>query len=123
MQQILDIGDSYRVQLVWKLPDYDFIRAVYDVTVLEIDRFEERYLVNIDSMYGGVQEAPDGKARPQAEMTLPLWKNAVGFVGQAIRLPYESTDGRPLHLKFTTLTGEHSFFTRHTPPDSAEPSS
>lgn len=115
VQTILEIGDSYQVQLVWKLPDFDFMRAVYQVTVCEIDRFEERYLVKIDGLAGGVQEAPDGSPRPPEEMTKQLWRHVVDFVGNYIRLPYESTDGRPLHLKFATLSGQHSFFTRHNP--------
>ncbi len=109
----LAVGDSYQVQFVWKLPNYDFVRAFFQVTVDEIDHFEERYVVTLDALLGGRQEAADGSLRPEAEMTKPLWGQIVGFIGRKVRLPYESAEHQPLHLKYPTLTGEHNFFSRY----------
>ena len=113
MEDRLEIGGTYHVHFVWKLPDYDYIRAVFMAEVVEIDLFEERYVARLKEMVGGRQEAPDGSIRPNSEMTLPLWKQVVGFAGRRVRLPWESADGKPIHLKYTTLTGEHNFFSRY----------
>ena len=108
----LGVGDSYRLHFVWKLPDYDYIRAIYAVTVRSVDTYEERYVVTLDALVGGRQERPDGSMRPQEEITQELWQRVIGFVGNKVRVPYESTDGRPLHMRYPTLIGEHNFFER-----------
>ena len=113
---IFKIGDSYKIHYVWRLPNDDYIRALFKVTVVEVDLFEERYLARIDALEGAVQEAPDGSRRPAEEMDKVLWRNVLSFVGNLIRVPYESADGRPLHIKYPTLTGEHDYFTKHNRP-------
>jgi hypothetical protein len=35
------------------------------------------------------------------------------LVGRKITIAYEADDGRALHMRLTTLTGEHNFFTRY----------
>ena len=112
MEKKFEVGDQYRVQFVWKLPNYDFMRVFFEVSILEIDLFEERFVVRLESMVGGRQEAPDGSMRSEDEMAKPLWGRVVGFIGRKVRLPFESAEGHPLHLKYPTLTGEHNFFTR-----------
>ncbi len=112
MENKLAIGDNYQVQFVWKLPNYDYLRAFFSVTIDEIDIYEERYVVTLDALLGGRQEAADGSIRAVDEMSKPLWANIVGFIGRKVRLPYESADKQPMHLKYPTLTGEHNFFSR-----------
>jgi hypothetical protein len=35
------------------------------------------------------------------------------LVGCKITIAYEADDGRTIHLRLATLTGEHNFFTRY----------
>ncbi len=101
------------MQFVWKLPDGDFIRAVFRAVVLDTIPAADKYLVRLEELLAGRQETKDGNMRPKEEMTLPYWVMVREIIGNQVSLAYESADGRPLHMRLSTLTGEHDFFSRY----------
>jgi len=113
MQAQYNINDSFRIHFVWKLPNEDFARAIFMVNVTEIQPQEDRYLVQLTKLIAGVQEAPDGTARPQAEYDKQWWANIVALQSRYIQIAYEAADGRPLYMRLPTLTSEHTFFFRY----------
>ena len=113
------IGEHFTVQFVWRLPDDDYLRAVFRVLVRDLDPEDARYIVTLEALIAGRQEAPDGSARPVEAHSRPHWTRVGSFVGQRIRLAYEADDGRALHMRYATLSGEHDFFRRYDGPADA----
>jgi hypothetical protein len=50
--------------------------------------------------------------RPVAALTQEYWALVGRLQGRRVTIAFESDDGRPLHLRLETLTGEHNFFFR-----------
>jgi hypothetical protein len=112
MQPTYRPGQRFHVQFVWQAPEGDFLRAVFEVEVLGIDPKLDRYLLRLERLVAGRQEAVDGTARPEGEVSKEHWALVGRIIGKKIYLAYEADDGRPLRLRFATLTGEHTLFSR-----------
>jgi hypothetical protein len=109
-------GRTFSLQLVWQLPDGDFLRAIFEAEVLALDPSLDRYLLRLQRLVAGRQEAPDGTPRAEAELSSDYWPLVGRIIGKKIHIAYEAADGRPLRLRLATLTGEHTFFTRLDDP-------
>lgn len=110
----LAIGDSYDIQFVWQLPDEDYIRAVFVARVLDIIEPAQKYFVRLESFRAGRQESADGtQYRSKPERSATYWPLVIDLIGKRATLAWETADGRPLHMRLTTLTGEHDFFRRY----------
>ena len=107
------VGEWFAVQFVWKLPDGDYIRAVFRAEILDTIPAADKYLVRLVELLAGRQEDEDGVMRPKEEMTIPYWVLVRQLIGNQVTLAYEVEDGRALHMRLTTLIGEHDFFTRY----------
>lgn len=107
------VGEWFPVQFVWKLPDGDYIRAVFRAEILDLIPAADKYLVRLEALLAGRQETQDGEMRPKEEMTIPYWVLVRQIIGNQVTLAFEVEDGRPLHMRLTTLIGEHDFFTRY----------
>ncbi len=107
------VGEWFAVQFVWKLPDGDYIRAVFRAEILDTIPAADKYLVRLAELLAGRQEDKDGVMRPKEEMTIPYWVLVRQIIGNQVTLAYEVEDGRALHMRLTTLIGEHDFFTRY----------
>lgn len=107
-----DVGQSFTVQFVWRIPEGDFLRAIFQAEVLKLDSVSGKYVVSLDSFVAGRQETPEGGMRPLEDVAEPYWAEVAALVGRRISLAYEADDGRPLWLRLETLTGEHNFFSR-----------
>jgi hypothetical protein len=114
MDNVLDIGQQFRVQFVWHLPDGDYIRAVFTAEILNRIDEAENYLVQLKAFLAGRQETDEGEMRPVEAVTREYWAMVDKLTGQIISIAFEAADGRPLHLRLETLTGEHDFFRRFT---------
>ena len=101
------------MQFVWKLPDGDYIRAIFRAEILDTIPGADKYLVSLAELLAGRQETKDGEMRTKEEMTIPYWVLVRQIIGNRVTLAYEVEDGRPLHMRLTTLIGEHDFFTRY----------
>lgn len=108
----LNLGDQYEVQFVWQLPTGDYLRTVFSAEVLKIEEAQMRYIALLRAWVAGRQETPEGIPRPVEEWDRALWQTVLSFVGHKVKLSYESATGRPLYLRYDTLTGEHDFFYR-----------
>lgn len=106
------VGESFRVQFVWKTPDGDFLRAIFDTEVLLLDPVSDKYVIRLTKFVAGRQEDNKGEARSVSELALDYWSLVNDLTGQKISLAFEAGDGRPLWLRLETLTGEHNFFRR-----------
>jgi hypothetical protein len=116
-----DVGQSFQVQFIWRLPDKDFIRAIFRVEVLLQDDVSDKYVVRLNEFVAGRQETAAGETRDLDQVARGYWALVDGLVGRRISLAYEVDDGRPLWLRLDTLTGEHNFFRRlnELPPELA----
>ena len=106
------IGDSFSIQFVWHLPNGDYVRAVFTADVLAIDKVAEKYTIFLRELIAGRQESAAGQMRPTAALTREYWELVGRLQGRRIIIAFEGADGRPLHLRLETLTGEHNFFFR-----------
>lgn len=107
-----DIGESFRVQFVWKIPDNDYLRAIFSAEVLHLDSVADKYVVRLTEFLAGRQETKDGEIRSIDQVNKDYWLLINDLTGKKISLAFETDDGRPLWLRFATLTGEHNFFRR-----------
>ncbi|MCP4420280.1 MAG: hypothetical protein GY805_27050 [Chloroflexi bacterium] len=107
------VGEWFPVQFVWQLPDGDYIRAVFRAQILDIIPAADKYLVQLEELLAGRQESKDGEMRPKEKMTIPYWVLVRKIIGNKVTLAYEVDNGRPLHMRLTTLIGKHDFFTRY----------
>lgn len=107
------VGDVFLLQFVWRLPDGDIIRALFQVDVLATINVAEKYMVRLTKLVAGSQESATGEGRDKAQFNRPYWALVVRLVGNRITVAWEAADGRALHMRLATLTGEHDFFTRY----------
>ena len=107
-----DIGQSFPVQFVWKLPNGDYLRAVFEVDVVGHVEEADKYIVRLRQLIAGRQETAEGEMRPLEAYSREYWRLVGQLTGNKITVAYEVDDGRPLHLRLATLTGEHNFFWR-----------
>lgn len=107
-----DVGQSFRVQFVWRLPDGDFLRAFFDCEVMHQDSVSDKYVLRLNEFSAGRQESSSGVMRAFPEVNKQYWAKVVDLEGNKISLAFEADDGRPLWLRLETLTGEHNFFRR-----------
>jgi hypothetical protein len=106
------VGENFQVQFVWRIPNDDFLRAIFRAEVLLIDDISDKYVVRLTDFISGRQEAPDGSMRSLEEVARDYWALVNQLKGRKISLAFEADDGRPLWLRLETLTGEHNFFRR-----------
>ena len=108
-----EVVDSFPLQFAWQLPDGDYIRAVFKAEVLDLVPEADKYVVRLNKLVAGRQENEDGELKPQETFSSEYWSIVEGLVGRKITIAYEADDGRAIHLRLATLTGEHNFFTRY----------
>jgi hypothetical protein len=77
-----------------------------------LDELSHKYVVNLAEFVAGRQEDSRGDMRSPEEVSRDYWAKVINLTGHKIAVAYESDDGRPLWLRFETLTGEHNFFSR-----------
>jgi hypothetical protein len=106
------VGETFRLQFVWRLPSDDYLRAIFNAEVLMLDELSNKYVVSLSEFVAGRQENNQGEMRSSDEVAHDYWALVAQLVGKTIAIAYESDDGRPLWLRLETLTGEHNFFRR-----------
>jgi hypothetical protein len=106
------VGDLFPIQYVWKLPDGDFLRAVFEAEVLHLDDFTDKYVLRLRRLLAGRQEQADGAVKPVEALSREYWELVGRIPGKKVSVAFEVDDGRPLWLRLTTLTGEHKYFDR-----------
>ena len=118
-ETILSEGESFPAHFVWKLPDGDYLRAVFAAEILSLDWRMERYMVRLGQLQAGRQETPAGEARPEREVNRLYVALVRRLIGRRVQLAFEAVDGRPLLMRLPTLTGEHNFFFRYDTDEEA----
>lgn len=106
------VGEIFQVQFVWRIPNGDFLRAIFTAEVLLLDDISDKYVVRLTEFVSGRQEAPDGSMRSLDDVARDYWALVNELEDRKISLAFEADDGRPLWLRLETLTGEHNFFRR-----------
>jgi hypothetical protein len=107
------IGESFLLQFAWRLPDGDYLRAVFDARVLDLVPEADKYLVRLEQLTAGRQEDENGQMRPTAEFSRDYWRLVGQLIGRKLTVAYEADNSRAFHMRLATLTGEHNFFTRY----------
>lgn len=108
-----NIGETFAAQFAWRLPSGDYIRAVFEAEVLDLVPPAEKYVVQLNKLIAGRQEDPEGNLRATEAFTRSYWALVGQLVGRKITVAYEIDDGRALHMRLETLTGEHNYFYRY----------
>ncbi len=108
-----EVGDSFPLQFAWRLPEGDYIRAVFQAEVLDLVPEADKYLARLNRLVAGRQENEDGELKPQETFSSEYWPLVESLVGRKITIAYEADDSRAIHMRLATLTGEHNFFTRY----------
>ncbi len=107
------IGEAFPLQFAWRLPQGDYLRVVFDAEVVDFVPQADKYIVILRRLMAGRQEDADGILRPTAVYSKEYWELVRGLIGRKITVAYEASDGRALHMRLETLTGEHNYFTRY----------
>ncbi|MCL4264578.1 MAG: hypothetical protein KJ069_15245 [Anaerolineae bacterium] len=107
------VGDTFLVQFVWRLPEGDIIRALFRAEVLSVIDAAEKYMVRLLELVAGSQESSTGEGREKEDFAKPYWALVVRLVGKRVTVAWEVADGRALTMRLATLTGEHDFFRRY----------
>lgn len=107
------IGESFPLQFAWRLPEGDYLRAVFQAEVLDLVPEADKYIARLNKLEAGRQEDELGKLRPSEQFTKEYWALVADLVGRKITVAYEADDGHALYMRLATLTGEHNFFTRY----------
>ena len=106
-------GESFPVQFAWRLPDGDYLRAVFRAEVLDFVPAADKYVARLTELIAGRQEDEEGVLRPSDQFNREYWGLVGRLVGQKLTIAYEVEDGRAVHLRLATLTGEHNYFFRY----------
>lgn len=108
-----DIGQTFPLQFAWRLPEGDYLRAVFNAKVLDTVPQADKYVVTLTELVAGRQEDPTGELRPTEAFSRVYWGLVGELLGRKITVAYEADDGRALHMRLETLTGEHNYFSRY----------
>ena len=106
-------GQSFALQFAWRLPEGDYLRAVFQADVEELVPAADKYVVRLSRVLAGREDDAEGEAKSLDALEGDYWDRVRGLVGRKITVAYEAGDGRPLYLRLATLTGEHNFFSRY----------
>ena len=120
MEDLLGPGETFPVHFVWRLPNDDYLRAVYEAHVLAYETQLDRYFIRLGRLVAGRQEDLSGAMRPVEDYDRGYWAMAGRLRGRRLKLAVEVADGRPLLLRVDTLTGQHAFFFRFDPLEEEE---
>lgn len=107
------LGESFPLQFVWSLPSGEFLRAVFEAVVLEHDLAADKYVVRLSRLVAGRQETAVGKPLTADQFDEVAWAKVRRLAGRRVQVAFESDNGRPLRMRYATLTGEHNFFFRY----------
>jgi len=107
------IGDSFNVQFAWRLPDGDYLRAIFQADVLDLVQGADKYIVKLSQFLAGREDDAEGYPKQIEALKGEYWDLVRAITGRTITIAYEVDDGHPIYLRFATLTGEHNYFTRH----------
>ena len=110
-------GQSFPVHFAWRLPDGEYLRAVFQADVLELVAAANKYVARLSVLLAGREETTDGQPKPAAALTRVYWDLVGKLIGRTITLAYEADDGRALYMRLETLTGEHNYFSRYEDAD------
>ncbi len=108
------IGETFPAQFAWRLPDGDYLRAVFAAEVLDLVPPADKYVVHLSKLIAGRQEDAEGNLRPTEAFSKEYWALVGRLVGRKITVAYEIDNGRALYMRLETLTGEHNFFFRYS---------
>ena len=106
-------GEWFPVQFAWRLPEGDYLRAVFHADVLELVPAADKYVVRLSRLIAGREDDPEGNPKPAEALTREYWDLVGGLLGRRITPAYEAADGRALYMRLAPLTGEHNYFTRY----------
>lgn len=106
-------GQSFTLQFAWRLPEGDYLRAIFQADIRELVPAADKYVVHLSRFLAGREDDVDGNVKPLDSLEGPYWDMVRDLAGRTITIAYEAADGRPLYLRLATLTGEHNFFTRY----------
>lgn len=101
------------MQFAWRLPNGDYLRAVFEAAVLDTVPAADKYMVRLTKLVAGRQDTAAGDVRPKEELSRAYWALVGELIGNKISVAYEVQDGRALYMRLETLTGEHNYFTRY----------
>ncbi len=62
-------GQSFPVQFAWRLPDGEYLRAVFQADVLELVATANKYVTRLSYLLAGREEAADGEPKPGRRRT------------------------------------------------------
>jgi hypothetical protein len=107
------VGESFPLHFAWRLPDGEYVRAVFQAEVLDLVPGADKYIVRLTHLLGRREETAEGEVKPVEQWTRPYWELVDGLIGRKITVAYEADNGRALYLRLATLTGEHNYFSRY----------
>jgi len=119
-REVHEVGESFKIQYVWRIESGHFLRALFRARVLGHDDSTDKYILLLEEFVAGKQEDAVGETANADELAREHWKTISELVGKKITLAYEADDGRTIRLKLATLTGEHNYFTRLNDPEFLE---
>lgn len=106
-------GEHFPVQFAWRLPNGEYIRAVFEAEIFDLVQSADKYIVRLNRLLAGREETAEGQAKPESALTYDYWRLVGKLIGRKITIAYEADDSRALYLRLETLTGEHNYFTRY----------
>jgi len=106
------IGETFPAQFAWRLPNGDYLRAVFTAEVLGIVEAADKYVVRLLELAAGRQEDEDGVLKPTEEFSQEYWALVGKLVGRRLTIAFEADDSHAVHFRLETLTGEHNYFYR-----------
>ncbi len=107
------VGDTFSIQFAWRLPNDNYLRAIFEAEVLELATTADKYIVRLNKLIAGRQETKDGDMRSIEEHSQEYWGMVSKLISNKVQIAYEVQDGRAVHMRLATLTGEHNFFSRY----------
>lgn len=106
-------GESFAVQFAWRLPEGEYLRAIFQADVLDLVPGADKYVIRLSQFLAGREDDVDGQVKPLEALEGEYWELVRGLAGRRITIAYEADDSRPIYLRLATLTGEHNFFSRY----------
>ena len=77
-------GQSFPVQFAWRLPDGEYLRAVFQADVLELVAAANKYVTRLSYLLAGREETADGEPKPAEALTRAYWELVGTLIGLSL---------------------------------------
>jgi len=90
-REVHEVGESFKIQYVWRIESGHFLRALFRARVLGHDDSTDKYILLLEEFVAGRQEDAAGETADTNELAREYWKTVAERLARRLRWPMKLT--------------------------------